>query len=56
MKKITRRQAAPADLDKLALLSRVMAKGVLCGLGQALPGPIVTTLELSTRNIKRLQI
>lgn len=57
MKKITKKQAAPADLDKLALLSRVMQKACLCGLGQAAPGPIVTTLEhFNAEYQARLQI
>ncbi len=57
MKKINKKQAAPADLDKLALLSRVMQKACLCGLGQAAPGPIVTTLEhFNAEYQARLQI
>ena len=45
MKKINRGAAGTADIQKLSLLSKVMQKACLCGLGQAAPGPIVTTLQ-----------
>jgi NADP-reducing hydrogenase subunit HndC len=33
------------DIDTLLALSRVMQVGCLCGLGQAAPNPVVTTLK-----------
>lgn len=45
MQKINRGDATLQDLDNLQLLCRVMTKACLCGLGQAAPGPILTTIE-----------
>ncbi|MGE5404476.1 MAG: NADH-quinone oxidoreductase subunit NuoF [Candidatus Saccharibacteria bacterium] len=45
MKKINRGAATAKDIDNISLLSKVMTKACLCGLGQAAPGPILTTLE-----------
>ncbi|MGE5417590.1 MAG: NADH-quinone oxidoreductase subunit NuoF [Acidobacteriota bacterium] len=45
MKKINRGAATTSDIDNISLLSKVMTKACLCGLGQAAPGPIMTTLE-----------
>lgn len=45
MKKINQGRASSDDLEKLQLLGRVMSKACLCGLGQAAPGPILTTLQ-----------
>lgn len=45
MKKINAGQATPDDVQKLTTLSKVMTKACLCGLGQAAPTPILTTLE-----------
>ena len=45
MKKINRGMATSGDIDNMTLLSKVMKRSCLCGLGQAAPGPIVTTLE-----------
>ncbi|MGE5397960.1 MAG: NADH-quinone oxidoreductase subunit NuoF [Chitinophagales bacterium] len=45
MRKINRGQATASDIENISVLSRVMQKAALCGLGQAAPGPIVTTLQ-----------
>ena len=45
MKKIKKGKAGKDDLAKLEVLSRVMMKTCLCGLGQAAPAPIVTTMD-----------
>lgn len=45
MKKINQGRASSQDVDNLLQLSRVMTRACLCGLGQAAPGPILTTLE-----------
>jgi len=45
MKKINKGQATVLDIDNLTLLSQVMEKACLCGLGQAAPSPILTTLK-----------
>jgi len=45
MKKINKGQASVQDIDNLTLLSQVMEKACLCGLGQAAPSPILTTLK-----------
>lgn len=45
MKKINRGAASAKDIDNIVLLARVMQKAALCGLGQAAPGPIMTTLQ-----------
>ncbi len=45
MKKINKGCASLDDLEKLQLLGKVMSKACLCGLGQAAPGPILTTLQ-----------
>lgn len=45
MKKINRGAASQADIDNILTLSRVMEKACLCGLGQAAPAPITTTIR-----------
>jgi NADH:ubiquinone oxidoreductase subunit F (NADH-binding) len=45
MSKINRGEGTQADLEHLELLIGVMQKAALCGLGQAAPIPIVTTLR-----------
>ncbi|NLW43719.1 MAG: NADH-quinone oxidoreductase subunit NuoF [Syntrophomonadaceae bacterium] len=45
MTKINRGMAAAQDIENMTLLCKVMQKACLCGLGQAAPGPIVTTLQ-----------
>jgi len=45
MKKINSGKANENDLRKLEVLGKVMTKACLCGLGQAAPGPILTTLR-----------
>lgn len=45
MKKINKGQAVEKDIDNLITLGRVMEKACLCGLGQAAPSPILTTLK-----------
>ncbi|MCR4400385.1 MAG: NADH-quinone oxidoreductase subunit F, partial [Syntrophomonadaceae bacterium] len=45
MKKINAGRATAADIDNIMLLSKVMTRAALCGLGQAAPGPIMTTLQ-----------
>lgn len=45
MKKINDGAASEADLDKMVLLGQVMEKACLCGLGQAAPSPILTTVR-----------
>jgi NADH:ubiquinone oxidoreductase subunit F (NADH-binding) len=43
--RITLGEAAPADLDRLRSLSETVHVTSLCGLGQAAPNPIFTTLR-----------
>ncbi|NLW91393.1 MAG: NADH-quinone oxidoreductase subunit NuoF [Syntrophomonadaceae bacterium] len=45
MEKINAGKASQKDIDNLMLLSRVMKNAALCGLGQAAPIPIDSTLE-----------
>lgn len=45
IKKIKNGQGKPEHLDLLAELSETMIKASLCGLGQASPIPVVSTLE-----------
>ncbi len=45
MRKINKGQASVQDIENLTLLSQVMEKACLCGLGQAAPSPILTTLK-----------
>ena len=37
--------ASEADVDKMVQLGQVMEKACLCGLGQAAPSPILTTVR-----------
>ncbi|MFY9119248.1 MAG: NADH-quinone oxidoreductase subunit NuoF [Syntrophomonadaceae bacterium] len=53
MKKIKTGQATPSDVENLSTLSKVMTKACLCGLGQAAPTPILTTLEHFSDDYKR---
>jgi len=45
MEKINSGRATEADIDNLLLLARVMKRAALCGLGQAAPVPITSTIE-----------
>ncbi len=45
MKKINAGSASQRDVDSLTRLARVMEKACLCGLGQAAPSPILTTVK-----------
>lgn len=45
MDKINAGKGNEADIDKLLLLARVMQKAALCGLGQAAPIPIESTIK-----------
>jgi NADH-quinone oxidoreductase subunit F len=45
MEKINAGKASQNDINNLMLLSKVMKKAALCGLGQAAPIPIDSTLE-----------
>ncbi|MDR2712332.1 MAG: hypothetical protein LBB91_04370 [Clostridiales bacterium] len=45
LKKINSGKAKICDITGLTRLSRVMQRASLCGLGQAAPGPILSTLK-----------
>jgi NADH-quinone oxidoreductase subunit F len=45
MEKINAGKASQKDIDNILLLSRVMQKAALCGLGQAAPIPIQSTIK-----------
>jgi len=45
MDRLNSGRGSEADMDNLSLLSRVMQKAALCGLGQAAPIPIDSTLR-----------
>ncbi|MEN6461592.1 MAG: NADH-quinone oxidoreductase subunit NuoF [Syntrophomonas sp.] len=45
MERINNGKASAKDIDNLSLLSKVMQKAALCGLGQAAPIPIDSTLR-----------
>lgn len=45
MEKINAGKAGQKDIDNLMILSRVMKNAALCGLGQAAPIPIDSTLQ-----------
>ena len=45
VEKIEDEEATLADLDVLSRLCRVMERSCLCGLGQAAPKPVLTTLK-----------
>jgi len=45
MEKINSGKAGQKDIDNILLLSRVMQKAALCGLGQAAPIPIQSTIK-----------
>ncbi|MDD3364224.1 MAG: NADH-ubiquinone oxidoreductase-F iron-sulfur binding region domain-containing protein, partial [Syntrophomonas sp.] len=45
MEKINAGKASQKDIDNLLLLTRVMQKAALCGLGQAAPFPIQSTIK-----------
>ncbi len=45
MEKINSGRGTEKDIDNLLLLGRVMKKAALCGLGQAAPIPILSTIE-----------
>jgi len=43
--RISEGQASVADLDRLERLSRTVGRTSLCGLGQAAPNPVLSTLR-----------
>jgi NADH:ubiquinone oxidoreductase subunit F (NADH-binding) len=43
--KITKRRAKIEDLDKLIKLAEVVGKASLCGLGQTVPNPLLSTIR-----------
>jgi NADH:ubiquinone oxidoreductase subunit F (NADH-binding) len=45
MEKINAGQGTAADIDNIKLLAKVMQKAALCGLGQAAPIPITSTIQ-----------
>jgi NADH-quinone oxidoreductase subunit F len=45
LERITQGQGVPEDLDRLEKLSRVMNSASLCGLGQTVPNPVLSTLR-----------
>lgn len=45
LKKINSGKGSAQDLDLTERLGRVMTRACLCGLGQAAPGPVLTTLK-----------
>jgi len=45
MEKLDAGQGSSADLSLLERLGKVMSKACLCGLGQAAPSPVLTTLQ-----------
>ena len=45
LEKITQGQGVPEDLDRLEQLSRVLKSASLCGLGQTVPNPVLSTLR-----------
>ncbi len=42
--RISKGKGNPKDIDNMMVLSRTMMRSSLCGLGQAAPNPVVTTL------------
>lgn len=42
--RISKGKGNPKDIDNMMVLSRTMMRASLCGLGQAAPNPVVTTL------------
>jgi NADH-quinone oxidoreductase subunit F len=45
MERVNDRHGDAADLDRMDRLGRVMTKASLCGLGQAAPSPVLTTMQ-----------
>ncbi|MCD6295580.1 MAG: NADH-quinone oxidoreductase subunit NuoF [Deltaproteobacteria bacterium] len=45
LERITEGKGVPEDLDRLEQLSRVIQSASLCGLGQTVPNPILSTLR-----------
>ena len=45
MERLNHGHAKAGDLDNLERLGTVMTKACLCGLGQAAPSPVLTTLK-----------
>jgi NADH:ubiquinone oxidoreductase subunit F (NADH-binding) len=45
IKKINRGQASMEDLQSLERLGNIMSKTCLCGLGQAAPSPVLSTIK-----------
>jgi len=43
--KITKGEGTPKDIDTIILLAETMTQTALCGLGQAAPNPVLTTLH-----------
>jgi hypothetical protein len=42
--RISKGKGTPKDIDNMMVLSRTMMRSSLCGLGQAAPNPVITTL------------
>ncbi len=53
MEKINGGRASAKDIDNILLLARVMQKAALCGLGQAAPIPITSTIKHFEYEYKR---
>ena len=45
MERVNDRHGDAADLGRMDRLGRVMTKACLCGLGQAAPSPVLTTMQ-----------
>jgi NADH-quinone oxidoreductase subunit F len=45
LRRITRGEGQPEDLNKLETLAETIKRGSLCGLGQTAPNPVLTTLR-----------
>lgn len=45
LEKVTRGKGVMSDIEMLEGLTRAIAKGSLCGLGQTAPNPVMTTLK-----------
>jgi len=45
LERVTRGEASPGDVDKLAQLAAQVKETSLCGLGQTAPNPVLTTLN-----------
>jgi bidirectional [NiFe] hydrogenase diaphorase subunit len=45
LERFAARRAVPADLERLESLCHMVAATSLCGLGQAAPSPVLSTLR-----------